>query len=237
MEAAALVALALGGLAQWATHYDDSVTEDMNAVTYKDFVASVHTGDLLLTSSTEISSITRMFTNSLWSHCGIAYWEGDRLYEWSAHNETEGLLNSRSEHGRGGPQLVPLEYLVSAAGSVFWRRVDMTEEQRGRVGEAVHKLGYSDIGFSMLPEFLVYLGIPFVSLFDGFGGGLACPHVVAATYAGAGCMDLRGPLSTYTPKSFSDVGDALWKVNVAPTKMVLGYDTTNLINIKLKNKL
>lgn len=231
-----IVALGLGGLARWATHLEDSIIEDIQSIPYRDFIKTVKTGDLILTSSTEITSMTRMVTNSLWSHCGIAYWGPDprtgkrSLYEWSAHSDTEHVLNSKGEFDCSGPQLVPLEFLASLNGSVFWRRVDMTEEQRAFVDKAVEVMAYK-IRFSTLAEFMVYLGKPFSSLCDGMGGGMACPHVVASTYIGSGVIDLDRNLSQYTPKSFSDIGDALWSVNVAPTKMVVGYDATSLVSL------
>lgn len=227
-----LVAFGLGGLLRWTTHFEDDIVENIDDISYRDFVKEVKTGDLILTSSTELTSITRMFTNSLWSHCGIAYWGDDgKLYEWSAHSETEHVLNSRGEFDCSGAQLVPVEYLAALNGSVFWRRVDMKESQRSYVKKAIDAIAYK-IRFSTLTEFMVYLGSPFAALFDGVGGGMACSHVVAATYIGAGVMDIDRKLSQYTPKSFSDIGDALWKVNTAPIKMVVGYDATTLVRLQ-----
>ena len=231
-----LVALSLGNLVRLASHWEDDIVEDVDTVSYKDFISCVKTGDLLLTSSTEISSITRAFTDSLWSHCGIAYWAFDpdsgtkALYEWSSHCKEENVLNSRGVFGTGGPQLVPVEFLASMAGAVFWRRVDMDDAQRQCVQRAVDALAYK-VRFSATSEFLVYCGL---SVFDGFGGGMACSHVVASTYGGGGVVDLKSNLSQYTPKSFSETGNAAWTVNVAPTKMVGGYDATTLIRLYQK---
>lgn len=227
-----LIALSLGGLLRCVTHLEDDIIEDTETIPFNKFIKEVKNGDLILTSSTELTSVTRMVTNSLWSHCGIAYWGDDgKLYEWSAHSDTEHVLNSKGEFDSSGAQLVPLEYLVGLNGSVFWRRIDMTEIQRTFVKKAVDALAYK-IRFSTLSEFMVYLGSPFATIFDGIGGGMACPHVVAATYIGAGVMGIDRKLSQYTPKSFSDAGTALWKVNVAPIKMVVGYDATSLIRLK-----
>jgi hypothetical protein len=228
-----LIALTLGGLARWVTHLDDDAVTDINTINYKTFINTVNTGDLLLTSSTEVSSPTRNYTNSLWSHCGIAYWLDNKLYEWSAHGESEQVLNSLGFEGYSGPQLVPVDFLASLSGAVFWRKVGMSEVQRSFVGKAVAKLAYK-LQFSSKREFLVYLGRPWVSMFDGVGDGMACPHVVAATYGGAGVIDIDRRLSQYTPKSFCDVGDAKYRVRVGPIKMVLGYDTTTLVNLDKK---
>lgn len=236
-----IIALILGGLSRWVTHMDDTIVEDIQTVPFREFIKTVKTGDLILTSSTELSSMTRMVTNSLWSHCGIAYWNDDpktgerKLYEWSAHSENEHVLNSRGEFGSSGPQLVSLDFLVGLNGSVFWRRVDMSDEQRSNVAIAVEAMAYK-IRFSSLTEFMVYLGKPFSSIYDGFGGGMACSHVVAATYIGCKVIDLDRNLSQYTPKSFSDIGDALWNVNVAPIKMVVGYDATSLVRLHINKK-
>jgi hypothetical protein len=227
---ASLVTLALGSAAQAITYLDDKMGDgwDVPSISYRDFMAQVQTGDLILTSSTSITSMTRMWTHSLWSHVGMVY-RDDKLYEWSAHNESESMTNSRGVVC-GGPQLVPLENLVAESGTVFWRRVNMTTEQRANINDVVDRLAYK-LQFSDNVEFLSYLGWPFSRIFAGYGGGMACPHVVAATYMAVGVMNLDRDISIYTPESFSDTGDAKWNVPVGLTNMVVGFDTTSLVHL------
>ena len=229
---ASVIALAFGKAAHTLTYLDDSMAEGFGAgsVSYRDFVEQVQNGDLILTSSTSVTSINRIMTGSLWSHVGMAYVAKDgRIYEWSAHSSNEVIDNSNGIPC-GGPQLVPLDRLVAESGAVFWRPVNMAEDQRAGIGPIVKKLAYK-LPFSDNVEFLSYLGWPFSKMFAGYGGGMACPHIVAATYATVGAIDLDRDVSLVTPESFSETGDAKWNVSVGRTSMVVGFDATRLVKI------
>lgn len=225
--------LALGEAIQTLTYLDDHIAEGWDvpkSVPYREFAGLVRTGDLILTSSTSITSMTRMFTKSLWSHVGMAYVGGDgRLFEWSSHNGSENIDNSAGVVC-GGPQLVPMERLAAESGTVFWRPVRMTDAQRDAVPAVVEKFAYR-LRFSDNVEFLSYLGWPFSKIFAGYGGGMACPHIVASTYASVGALMLDRDISLYTPESFSDTGDARWIVPVGITSMVMGFDATRLVRL------
>jgi len=131
----------------------------------------------------------------------------------------------------GGPQLVPMEVLVAYSGTVFWRSVEIDETQRQvGIGKVVDQMAYK-LKFSSNIEFLSYIGWPFSSLFEGYGGGMACPHVVAATYGAIGALNLDRNMTLYTPESLSDTGDAKWLVPVGLTNMVVGFDATSLIKL------
>ena len=227
-----LVALALGKVALKLTYLEDSFGEGFGAgsISYKDFAGLVRSGDLILTSSTLVTSMNRMMTGSLWSHVGTAYIANDgRIYEWSAHNSNEVMDNSNGT-ACGGPQLVPLDRLVAESGTAFWRPVRMSEEQRAGIEPIVKKLAYK-LPFSDNVEFLSYLGWPFSRMFAGYGGGMACPHIVAATYAAIGAIELDRDVSLFTPESFAETGDVKWNVPVGQTSMVVGFDATRLVNI------
>lgn len=228
------IGFALGEAVQALTYLDDKIGEGWDvtkSVPYRDFKANVKTGDLLLQSSTSITSMTRMWTRSLWSHVGMAYIDEQSgiLYEWSAHNESEGVSNSLGVVC-GGPQLVPLERMAAESGTVFWKPVRMSEFQRHGIGSVVGNLAYK-LKFSDNVEFLSYLGWPFSKIFAGYGGGMACPHTVAATYTAVGVITLDRDISLYTPESFSDSGDAKWNVPVGLTNMVVGFDATSLVRL------
>lgn len=230
-----LITMALGTAAEAITYLDDSMGEgwDVPSVTYRDFITNVKTGDLILTSSTQITSPTRIITKSLWSHVGIAYFdENNSLYEWSSHIESEGIDNSIGTVC-GGPQLVPMERLAVESGTIFWRPVHTIDAERIRA--VVRQFAYK-LRFSAKLEFFAYAGWPFSKIFAGHGGGMACPHIVAATYAGSGELELDRDLSLYTPESFSDTGDAKWNVAVGQTRMVVGFDATSLVRLPLPIK-
>jgi hypothetical protein len=234
---ASLIVAVLGKIAGALTYLDDSMGEgwDVESVPYSQFSAEVKTGDLLLTSSTSVYSINRMMSNSLWSHVGMAYRGDDGIiYEWSAHNSVEDIDNSKGINW-GGPQLVPLDHLVAESGTVFWRPVVLTEDQRSHIGMLVDKFAYK-LPFSNYAEFLSYLGWPFSKFFAGYGGGMACPHIVALTYVSIGAIRLDRDISLYTPESLSDTGDAKWNAPVGITSMVVGFDATRLVRLPVTSK-
>jgi hypothetical protein len=240
VAAAAIVAASVGRIAQAISYLDDGIGEGDDvqlSVPYSEFEREARDGDLLLTSSTEITSMTRMVTSSLWSHTGMVYRVGDVICEWSAHNESEEIGNTIGIPS-GGPQLVPVENLVAVSGTVFWRpALALSDAQRAGVGSVVRQLAYK-LRFSDSIEFLAYAGWPFSKIFAGYGGGMACPHVVAATYAAIGALDLDRNLALYTPESFSESGDALWKPRdlFGGIRMVVGYDATRLIRLPRLSK-
>ena len=232
---AGIITAALGTAASAVTYLDDTVAEgcDQPSVSYHEFRKQVRTGDLILCSSTLITSFTRIWTQSLWSHVGMAYFDdNDTLYEWSSHNKTESITNSMNIV-RGGPQLVAMERLAAESGTVFWQPVTLNDEQRARISNVVRLLAYR-LKFSSNVEMLTYAGGPFARWFAGYGGGMACPHVVAATYGAIGALELDRDLATYTPEMLSETGDAKWLVPTGTTKMVVGYDSTSLINLPKK---
>ena len=228
----AVASMAIAGLARTITYLDDSIGEgeQVESVPFSEFRQRVRTGDMLLTSSTEITSMTRMYTQSLWSHIGIACFapsNNNRLYEWSSHNETENIGNSWGIVC-GGPQLVPVENLAAESGTIFWRPMGLKDKQRLGIRDVVQGMAYRS-HFSDAAELLVYLGWPFTTIFAGYGGGMACPHVVAATYAAVGALELDRDVSVYTPEMLSDSGDAKWLEPTGRTKMVVGYDSSSLV--------
>jgi hypothetical protein len=233
---ASIITVALGKIAESITYLDDSIGEgwDVHSVPYSEFKSKVKTGDLILTSSTSIMSITRLWTKSLWSHTGIAYIrkKDGKLYEWSSHNEKEKIANTLGVVC-GGPQLVQMDQLAAENGTIYWRPVNMEDKQRDAIDKVITDFAYK-LHFSDGLELLSYAGWPFSKIFAGYGGGMACTHIVAATYTAIGVMNLDRDISLYTPESFSDSGDAKWNVSVGLTKMVVGYDTSRLVNLPKK---
>lgn len=240
IAAAALVAASIGHVASRLSYLDDGIGEGDDvqlSVPYSEFYQYARDGDLLLTSSTCITSLTRMVTRSLWSHVGIVYRAPldtgkDLICEWSAHNSSEMITNT-SGRVCGGPQLVPLEHLVAESGTVFWRpALALSEFQRSRVAGIVQQLAYK-IRFSSGLEFLAYAGWPFSEIFAGYGGGMNCTHIVAATYAAMGALELDRNLALYTPESLSETGDAQWRPHdlFGAARMVVGYNATSLIKL------
>ena len=237
----AALAAAVGGLARTATYLDDGIGEGDDvqlSVPYSEFEREARDGDLLLTSSTLITSMARMVTRSLWSHSGMVYRAplpgcgDDIICEWSAHNISEEIGNTVGV-ACGGPQLVPVENLVAESGTVFWRpALALSHEQRCGVGHVVSQLAYK-LRFSSSIEFLAYAGWPFSKIFAGYGGGMACPHVVAATYAAIGALYLDRNIALFTPDSFSETGDAKWIPQdlFGATRMVVGYDARRLVRL------
>lgn len=228
--------------ARYISYLDDGIADGDDvplSVPYSEFERDALDGDLLLTSSTEITSMTRMYTHSLWSHVGVLYRAPPSgiICEWSAHNESENIGNT-AEFVCGGPQLVPVENLVAVSGTVFWKpALLLSANQRAGIASVVRQLAYK-LRFSSNVEFLAYAGWPFSSLLAGYGGGLACPHVVAATYAAIGALELDRNLALYTPENFSDTGDAKWvsRDMFGATRMVVGYDSTRLIKLPRLSK-
>lgn len=154
------------------------------------------------------------------------------LYEWSSHNETESITNSMNVVC-GGPQLVPMESLAAESGTVFWRPVALSDEQRAGIHSVVKQLAYR-LKFSSSVEFLSYIGWPFSEVFAGYGGGLACPHVTAATYAAVKALEIDRNLALYTPETLSETGDARWLVGTGTTSMVVGFDSSSLVYLPKK---
>lgn len=193
-----------------------------SAVSFSDFAARAQTGDLILTSCPEITSLVRFFTPSPWSHSGIIIRkENGKLYEWSSHTASEQLRNSNGTVGVGGPQLVPIEEVAMTGGGLYWKRLRTPPQAQRSIIQCTNKLGYS-CPFSSIIEFLAYLGLPWRRAFSGYGSGYACSHIVAITYAQAGLIDLNKHISLYVPNDFSDSGSVKWKVPISPLKMVIG---------------
>lgn len=242
----ALVLYGLGKAAHRFTFMGEDIMAGGNveSVSYSTFRERAKTGDLVLTSSTAITSVSRMVTQSIWSHCGVVWQDRDgSLYEWSSHSEGEGVPNTI---GRpfGGAQLVPLDYLASDNGTIYWRPIGLNAAQRKCVDKMVDEFKYG-VKFSDTPEFLSYFGPIMAKAFNGFGAGMACSHLVATTYIAANAIALDRHITQYTPKTFSDSGDAEWLVEVSErVKMVVGFDTSRLISLapprrtfRLKNAL
>jgi len=234
--------LAAGGIAHALTYISDDIAvmpNSIKSVDFENFEASARTGDLLLTSSTAITSVSRIITGSLWSHCGILYIENDTdgfgetvknrqqqqlaMYEWSSHSPSEQVYDRNGARGVNGTQLVPLSYLAADNGTIFWRPLGLSEDQRRDVAAVARRM-YGKIAFSEPLSFAAYIGGPMAHVFNDYGIGMACPHVVASTYAFAGALLLDRPLTQYTPETFSDTGDALWAVDVGKTRMVTNFD-------------
>lgn len=213
--------------------YGLSFMEDFNLpspIPYQEFIRQSRTGDILLTASTEITSVTRLITRSMYSHCGILYKDDvGGLYEWSSHAAGEGVMNT-SGKAFGGAQLVPLSYLASDNGTVFWKRVHLSARQRSKVQEVIRLMAYKT-EFSQSPEFLAFLGGLFAKVFNGFGTGMVCSHTVAITYMAAEAISKDRNLTQYYPETFSDEGSVDWLVPTSKTRMILGCDTTKLINL------
>ena len=123
--------------------------------------------------------------------------------------------------------------LASESGTVFWRPALLEETARNIVKEFIEKTAYK-IKFSNYIEFFGYWSMALANALDGYGGGMACSHIVAATYLACHAIELTKPLTQYVPNCFSEDGDVRWLVNVGCTKMVLGYDTSTLIRLYKK---
>jgi len=226
------MAMAVGGLARTITYLGDdldSSTGPAISVSYSKFKQRAKSGDLILTSCP--TSVSRVVTKSLWSHCGIIWRdpETDVMYEWSSHMREEGVMNTQGDRF-GGCQLVPLDYLASSNGTVFWRQVRLDPNQRQKLDDFIGKMKYT-VEFSAYPEFLAYFGPVMAKIFNGFGTGMVCSHTVAVTYMAIEAMANDRHLSQYCPETFAPTGDASWLVPISPyVNIVVGFDTSRLIS-------
>jgi hypothetical protein len=222
------VTLGLAGVYRLFSHMGDDLVTEAPTVAYEELErrrgGKGATGDLLLTSNTLItSSPTKIGTRSPWTHCGILYvneQDNNSLFEWGCHSGREGILNSRGERGFRGAQLVPLPYLMADNGCAFWRPVEMSREDRQKIKDVVARLDHK-IDFVNVAEFGAVLGGPFERAFNGFSPGMACSHLVAATYMAAGVIANDRHITQFLPQTFAatppdDDGAAQWLVDVSP---------------------
>ena len=224
---AGVVSISLGVIAKIASSMIDYDDGSMKSITFKDFKKSVKTGDLIITSSSNI--ITRTITSSQWTHCGIAYVASNGIiYEWSSHDGKESLYNSRGIQCNGS-QLIPLDVLYATYGCIMWRSVNITGLESKLLCNFVRNAAYK-FKFSDMTELTAYCGLPT----NGYGGGYACSHLVAATYATAGVIKLDRNISSYSPATFSDTGDCCWirPESVAPTRLIVGFDCSRMVTFK-----
>lgn len=233
--AAAVLAKALHSMTYWGD--DVAYGGHVESVPYSEFAAKAKSGDLILTSGMAFTSVSRLFTKSIWSHCGIV-WRDPKtgaLYEWSSHNGGEEVLNDRGpSRPVSGTQLVPLEYLAADNGCICWRPVDLDDSQRKRLGEVIDALKYR-VEFASIPEWVAHMGGVMKLLFENSGWGMLCSHTVALTYAAIDAIALDRGMTGFVPKTFSDEGDAVWQVPVSDTvKYVVGFDTKSLVNLSPK---
>ena len=239
MLGGSLMAMAVGGIANSITYLgDDLDTSDalVETVPYSTFLKKARTGDLILTSCP--TSVSRIATKSLWSHCGILWRDPNTniMYEWSAHMGDEKVMNTSGKYF-DGCQLVPLDYLASDNGAIFWRQVSLDRQQRQKMDEFVDTIKYT-VEFSQLPELLAYMGPTAGKIFNGFGTGMVCSHIVAATYMAVDAIANDRHLSQYSPETFSSTGDASWLVPVSSkANMVVGFDTSRLISFAKRRRL
>jgi hypothetical protein len=228
-----LAALAVSSLAHAFSYLGDDL-ERNPSVTYAAFKQKAKTGDLILTSNTSLLTLSRVVTQSPWSHCGILYEDPETgtLYEWSAHNPLEEVVNTKGLKGFGGAQLVPLDFLASDYGGFFWRPLKkFGKEERAKLQAVIDALAYQ-VKFPDVMEFGAFLGGPFAKALNGSSGGLACSHLVALSYMAAGAMVNDRHITQFVPSSFDVEGDAKWLLPVSPhTYMVTGYDTSRLIRL------
>lgn len=225
----------IGKIANRMTYMGDDVDDGEHAlsVSYAKFSKTAKTGDLILTSSTAITSVYRMVSRSIWSHCGIV-WKDPKtgvLYEWSSHNPTENVCNTKGIDHFGGTQLVPLSYLASDNGCLFWRRVDLSKVQQDKLNRYIESTKYR-VNFSDPAEFIAMLTPVTAKFLNGFGSGMACCHTVATSYIAADVIALDRHITQFHPASFSDTGDVSWQVPVDDkVRMVVGFDTRDLIDL------
>jgi hypothetical protein len=236
MLAGSATALVLGGLAHALTyHISDDLIETSETVAFSNFMEEVKTGDLILVSSNSISSVTRFVTRSIWTHCGVVIRGTDeRLYEWSSHSAREEVPNTLGIIWDGA-QITPLEHLASDYGALFWRQLLLKKWQRMRIAQVVNEMAYR-VPFSEKPQFAAYAGGLLGEALKGYGEGLACSHMVATTYMAADAIALDRDLTMYVPDTFSDVGNANWLVPVSTTRMVVGFDTSNLVKLSSRHR-
>ena len=225
----------MGKIANRMTYMGDDVDdgEYAQSISYSKFSKMAKTGDLILTSASAITSVSRMISKSIWSHCGIVWKDPKtgKLYEWSSHNHSEDVHNTEGIVNFGGTQLVPLSYLASDNGCLFWRRVNLSVDQQDKLNKYVEATKYK-VTFSDSLEFVAMLTPVTAKLFNGFGSGMACCHTVAASYIAANVIALDRHITQFTPSSFSDTGDVSWQVPVDDhVYMVVGFDTRDLINL------
>ena len=217
----------LGALTYVFTHENNDIS-GISSIPYRRFYEECDTGDLILATNFRSPSYTRIITNSNWSHCGIVLKIKGRLYEWSSHTSDAKLVNSKGVRSYHGPQIVSLENIVSKYSCIYWRKINCNKEQKTKIEEIANTLAYK-ITYSKTAEFLTWFGNPFKYIFENYGSGMACSHIVAMTYIQVGIISPDRKLSQYIPKDFD--GDVLWKAPILPIKMVLGFDMKNLIKI------
>lgn len=225
--------MAVGGLGKAITYLGDDIDSPngpVSSVSFTEFKKKARTGDMIFTACP--TSVSRVFTKSMWSHCGIVWRDPttNDIYEWSSHMAGEGLPNTLKAKF-GGAQLVPLYHLAADNGTVYWRPIYMTKEQRKKVNEYVEKMKYQ-VEFSAYPELAAYLGPIPAKIFNGFGTGMVCSHIVASTYLYADVLALDRHVTQFAPETFSPSGDASWNVPVCPhVSIVVSFDMSKLISL------
>lgn len=216
---------------QMLTRLEDAEESDKESVNYSEFREAVKTGDILLSSSTELNSVTRWVTGSPWSHCGLAYVDpkDGKIYEWSAHCEEEGLI-SRKGGCYGGAQLIEVNQLIATSGSLFWRPIDSSKSNRRKISRVIEAWDKTPSCFPSYGEFVIdFMMMGSKSCY----GKLVCSQVVAATLASCDVIELTGKkLHKCVPMDFSEEGNSVsWNRTPSNTRCIVGCDSSQLVDL------
>jgi hypothetical protein len=182
-------------------------------VAYKDSRDQINTGDIILFSGKgHISAGIKWFTDSKWSHVGMALrlpeWDAVLLWESTTLSDVKDIESGKELKG---VQLVPLsERLKKYKGEATIRflTVDRTPAMLSSLS-----LLRAEVKNRPYEQKIIEL---IKSAYDGpFGknvedlSSLFCSELVAEAYQRMGLLNEDRPANEYTPKDFSDTGGLL----------------------------
>lgn len=223
-----LVSVLLAGLGKFFMDAFDNIGEgaEVYSSTFKNFRSKSKTGDLILTSATTLTSVTRFVTTSLYSHVGVIYKKGTIIYEWSSHSTAEQLGNG------SGTQLNRIEDIIANSGQIFWCPIEIDEEKARRIEEYIGA-SLQKMDFPSIFSFISYGKGPFSKLSDEMT--VNCAQLVALTYLAADAIEIDRYIGYYTPSSFVDGDNVKWRVNRSKKTYVI-YGLNGKKKIDLKDK-
>lgn len=219
-------------MANKLSNYDDDIINGVtDSVRFCDFKARAKTGDVILISNTQVSSLTRPIKETLWTHAGILIRVGDEFFEWSCHSDAEEIPNVLNVF-YSGTQYVNLDMLIAQNGTIFWCQIDLTDEQRSKVQKYAQSMAYK-YSFSSLIEFASYIdGLS--TYFSDYGSRLNCAQAVALNYVYAGVISIKKHISQIKPGDFADGDGIEWLANCQPPRMLIGYVPSTIFDFNKK---
>lgn len=215
VAAAGMAALATRALAPCGGR---DATGCRHVETYEEFARRVRVGDVILAASSRrpLLAGTCMATGTAWTHAGIvAVVDGGDTLELAASP-------------CNGVSMRQIKDFVVHTGSIWCRHFDgVAGATLARSVERASGALRGRTGFNSDPVSLANCvspsGMP--SFGDAVHGqmGLTCAQTAAIILADAGVLALDRDISRYLPCTFSDAGDAAWKMRPSPVTLVVGW--------------